>query len=111
MTYRGVYRDGLVFLEGEVQLRNGEAVDVNPRGGNGPLPSARSLVNRASGVAKSGAKASARLARVKLTRQQRLAAALAVRGDWADRPEWRRQSSSQIAAALRKRAARRGPDA
>jgi len=29
MTYRGVYRDGIVVLQGDVDLRNGEPVDVN----------------------------------------------------------------------------------
>lgn len=29
MTYRGVYRDGIVILQGDVDLRNGDSVEVN----------------------------------------------------------------------------------
>ena len=29
MTYRGIYRDGIVTFRGEVDLRNGVSVDVN----------------------------------------------------------------------------------
>ncbi|MBY0260846.1 MAG: hypothetical protein K2Q20_00780 [Phycisphaerales bacterium] len=30
MTYRGVYRDGVIVLSGEVELREGDIVEVTP---------------------------------------------------------------------------------
>jgi hypothetical protein len=40
----------------------------------------------------------------KMTLKERLAAAEAVRGSWANRPEWKGMSGVQIAAELRKSA-------
>ncbi len=105
---RGVYRDGLVFSKGEVQHdRSGEAVDVNPRRKQATDPSARSLVNRASGVAKSGPRLQHALARIKLTCGRVWPRHWLSAGHWANRPGVASPSRHrQVAATLRKRAAR-----
>jgi hypothetical protein len=71
---------------------------------------ARKQVKKQTESAKLDAQTIARLfARTgKLTKQERLAAAQAVRGDWKDRPEWKGMSSIEIAAELRRRAFSRG---
>jgi hypothetical protein len=106
MTYRGVYRDGLVILEGDVNLRNGDHVDVNLRGSSG---SAR------AGRAKSRKQVSK--ARVGKGRAQPVHPLIALAGIWKDRPEWKGKSSVEVVAELRKsgappaRPARRAPRA
>jgi hypothetical protein len=110
MTYRGIYRDGLVILDGDVNLHNGDHVEVNLRGGPSSPRAGRSRATKRPRSSK-GAKSLSRLLSARLTKAQRIAAALAVRGDWAHRPEWRGKSSAQAAAELRQRAARRGRDA
>lgn len=107
MTYRGVYRDGFVRLQGDVHLPNGSYVEVNPaleqRAWKAPGGFRRSRSSR-----NRGATDWELATRKKLTRPQRVAAALAACGTWKDRPEWKGKSSARIAAMLRGRAARRG---
>lgn len=45
MTYRGVYRDGIVILDTQVDLRNGEPVEVSPAS-HRPKKQARGAVAR-----------------------------------------------------------------
>ena len=118
MIYKGVYRDGIVIIQGEVDLRNGAVVDVNLRGGRG----GRGSRSRGSGKAESKELTAAQIAslfkhnawdlmrRAKVTKKQRMASLLAARGNWKDRPEWKGKSSAQVAAELRKQASRRGRD-
>ncbi|CAG1010952.1 hypothetical protein PHYC_03965 [Phycisphaerales bacterium] len=84
MTYRGVYRDGIVILQGDVDLRNGDTVEVN---------SAR-------------ARKPARRAPTKTRKTARVSERLPAFGIWKDR--WpKSMSSAQIARELREQASRR----
>ena len=47
--------------------------------------------------------------RMKMSKRQRIAAALAACGSWKGRREWKGRSSADIAAMIRRRAARRAP--
>jgi outer membrane protein assembly factor BamB len=85
MSYRGVYRDGIVVLEGEVDLRNGTTVEVNPARGKG----------------KGRRKVSSTPRRDRKAAQVHPFIALA--GLWKDRPEWRGRSSVEIVRELRRR--------
>jgi hypothetical protein len=97
MTYKGIYRDGMVTLLGEVHLRNGDAVDVNLRGKSGSRRKASASRARTK-----------KRARTRMTKAERLAAVLAARGTWKGRPEWRGKSSAEVSTELRRRASRRG---
>ncbi len=116
MTYKGIYRDGIVTLLGDVDLRNGATVDVNLRGkgkpqarrkSSGARPKAKKLTS-AQIAAKSRPSAWDRMLQTKMTKKQRIAAVLAARGTWKDRADWKGKSTLQIAAELRTRASRRG---
>lgn len=96
MTYRGVYRDGIVVLHGDVDLENGARVDVNPIRGGGRKQAARSA--RAAKPAK----------RTRSKGRGATSAALPGFGMWKDR--WpRSMSSADIARELRQRVSRRLP--
>lgn len=107
MTYRGVYRGGVVRLEGEVDLPEGSVVEVS-RAGRTSRKRTASEQRRANAEGKAAAAYWKRLTSKRMTKAQRLAAFEAAFGAWKDRPEWEGLSSAQIAAELRKRAARRG---
>jgi hypothetical protein len=96
MTYRGVYRDGIVVLQGDVDLRNGAPVDVKP------VPSGRASARpRAASRRSPSAKAGSRNTKVA---QHRLPGF----GMWKDR--WpKSMSSADIARELRERVSRRVP--
>lgn len=85
MTYRGVYQNGMVFFEGEVGLRNGDRVDVNP---------SRKAGRRSSTKAKAKARGGKKPAAVHPL--------IALAGIWKDRPDWRGKSSVEVVAELRK---------
>ena len=116
MTYKGVYRDGIVIIQGDVDFRNGAVVDVNLRGRR------KSAKKKSSGKAEANQMTPAQIAglfkdnawdsirRTKMTKKQRMATLLAARGTWKDRPEWNGKSSAQVAAELRTKASRRGRD-
>ncbi|MEK6703975.1 MAG: hypothetical protein AABZ53_17085 [Planctomycetota bacterium] len=115
MTYKGVYRDGIVTLQGDVDLRNGAAVDVNLR--SVPKKSRRKTLSAKASAKRKATSNVAALFRAngwellpqsKMTKEQRIAAALAVQGTWSDRPDWKGKSTVQIAKELRERASRRG---
>lgn len=113
MTSRGVYRDGIVTLRGDVDLRNGATVDVNLR--SLPKKSRRKALSAKASVKEKAASNVAALFRAngwgllprrKMTKEQRIAAALAVQGTWSDRADWKGKSTVQIAKELRERAPR-----
>jgi hypothetical protein len=112
MTYKGVYRDGIVILQGDTNIQNGALVDVNLRGAKRTAKSsARSKTIEHSTLilaATSTHNAWNSLLRTKLTKAQRMAALLAARGSWKDRPDFKGKSSAQAAAELRTKASRRG---
>ena len=119
MSYRGIYRDGIVIIQGDVDLRNGALVNVNLRNGHRP-EKARGRI-AAAGKSKSKELTSRQVAALfkqnawdklrPMTKKQRMSALLAAQGTWKDRPEWKNKSSGQVAAELRTRASRRGRDA
>lgn len=86
MTYRGVYRDGVVTLEGDVDLRNGAIVEVNA----------------ASTRRVAAASASTTKAR-KPVRQKKKHPFIALAGIWKDRDDWRGKTSEEIVAGFRTR--------
>jgi len=106
MTYRGVYRDGVVRVEGDVDLRNGSHVEITAA-----IKPLVAKANSQSPRPKSASKVTGNMWELamskRLTKAQRIAAALAACGDWKDRTEWKGKSSSQIASELRKTAASR----
>ncbi len=116
MTYKGIYRDGIVTLLGDVDLRNGATVDVNLRGKAKPQPRRKSSAARPKSkkltsariTAKSRSSAWNRMLQTKMTKKQRIAAVLAARGTWKERADWKGKSTLQVAAELRARASRRG---
>lgn len=59
MTYRGVYRDGIVVLRGAVDLRNGQPVDVKSTGSSSVKSNASAKAKSAVGGAR-GAKGRAK---------------------------------------------------
>lgn len=92
MTYKGVYRDGVVFLSGDVDLRNGEAVEVNSAKAKKPA--------KARGAAATSPKSRTTAKRPKATDR------LPAFGIWKDR--WpASMSSAQIARELREQVSRR----
>lgn len=99
MTYKGVYRDGIVVLQGDVDLQNGAHVEVNPtrdeRRGRGERGLGEARRARAGKVAKA-AKRSKSLGK------------LPGFGMWKDR--WpKSMSSADIARELREGVSRRAP--
>jgi hypothetical protein len=85
MTFRGVYRDGVVIIDDPSGLRNGAVVEV--------IQPARV----ASG-------ASTKVRRKKATTKKGKDPLLALAGIWKDRPEWKGKSTLEVARALRKKA-------
>ncbi len=101
MTYRGVYRDSVVVLQGEVALQDGESVEVNA------APPAKTKALRGS-KASVKSKAAARRSTGKKTRIAAKAAerALPGAGMWKDR--WpKSMSSAEVARTLRDEVSRR----
>jgi hypothetical protein len=87
MTYRGVYQDGVVILEGDVPLRNGDRVSVNPS-----KAKTRSRQKPKLRSGRSGAKPS-----------KKVHPFIALAGIWKDRPDWKGKSTLEVVADLRKR--------
>ncbi len=50
MTYRGIYRDGVVVLQGDVEIPNGSVVEVNAK--RTPAAKTKSAVARRARIAK-----------------------------------------------------------
>ena len=48
MTYRGVYRDGIVILQGDIELRNGASVEVNETPAKRPTAKSSSVSKKRS---------------------------------------------------------------
>lgn len=106
MSYRGVYRDGVVRLEGDVDLQEGSRVEVSPER-DPRLPRTAADLRRAKAAGKAAAALWKRLARKKMTKAERLAAADAAYGMYKDRADWEGKTSAEISLELRKRASRR----
>ena len=101
MTYRGVYRDGVVVLQGEVALQDGESVEVNS------APPAKTKTRREgkAGV-KSKATAPARTGKKTRSAAKCATRALPGAGMWKDR--WpKSMSSADVARTLRDEVSRR----
>ena len=107
MTYRGVYRDGYVRLEGDNDLQDGARVEVSLEP-DSRLPRTAAERLRAAAEGKAAAALLKRLTSKRMTKAQRLAALDAAFGMYKDRPDWKGKSTVQIAAELRVRASRRG---
>lgn len=107
MTYRGVYRDGYVRLDGDVDLPNGSTVEVFSLAGARVkrAKSKKKAPRPASSVSK-GVWELAMAKGRKMTRAERVATAMKAFGAWRDRPEWKGWSSVEIAAELRRRSTR-----
>lgn len=114
MTFKGIFRDGIVILESAAGLRNGEPVEVQrsprkrvpPKPRHPVFPVEQSPSERVAALLRAGKWEQA--LRIRLTKEERMAAAAAAYGSWKDRPEWRGKSSAQISRELRRKAARRG---
>ncbi|CAG0997522.1 hypothetical protein PHYC_02659 [Phycisphaerales bacterium] len=94
MSFKGTYRDGIVYLTGngsEVARRDGERVEVTPL--RRPRKSAGPARARPASKTKK-----------RLTKAQRLAAFDAAFGIWKDRPDWKGKTTLEIVAELRKKA-------
>lgn len=105
MTYRGIYRDGYVRLEGDVDLRNGTPVEVfSLRETRARRVSSKARRAKASRVSRKSEWERAMARAKKMTKKERMAAVMAAAGAWKDRPEWKGKSSAEIATELRKRA-------
>ncbi len=114
MTYKGVYRDGIVIIQGDVGLRNGSIVDVNLRAQTKqPARTSGARKPKASRDIDSLFKQNSwdQLHRNKMNKKERMAILLASRGVWKDRPEWKGKSSAEISTELRIQASRRGRNA
>ena len=101
MTYRGVYRDGVVVLQGEVALQDGQSVEVNS------APPSKTKARR-EGKASVKSKAAARTSTRKKTPSATKSAtrALPGAGMWKDR--WpKSMSSAEVARTLRDEVSRR----
>ena len=115
MVYKGIYRDGIVTLLGDVDLRNGATVDVNLRGvskrGARAIPRSPRAKANARTKTRDGPRSRSSAwdgkLKQKMTKKQRIAAILAARGTWKDRPDWKGKSTVEIATLLRQRASRR----
>jgi hypothetical protein len=101
MIYRGVYRDGVVTLQGDVDLPDGSVVEVLPKAR--ATPAKKAVSRRKPEKASKSQKAPKRLSKA-----DRVAAALAVMGDWKDRADFKGRSTLDIAQELRRKARRAG---
>ena len=118
MTYRGIYRDGFVIIQGNVDLQNGDSVDVNLRGAaKAPsrskprtTPADTKAFKRGQIAEMSRSNAWDLMRRTRMTKAHRIAAVLDSRATWKDRPDWKGKSTAEIASELRIRASRRGRD-
>ena len=94
MTYKGIYRDGIVILRGEVDLQNGDPVEVNS------APPAKRTGT------KSGRTSAKSRKPVPTSKRSKSADKLPAFGIWKDR--WpSSMTSAQIARELREQASRR----
>jgi hypothetical protein len=89
MTYRGVYRDGIVTLDGDVDLRNGAVVEVN-------VPSTR----------RGGAARPSTIKTRGQVRRKKTHPFVALAGIWEDRADWRGMTSEEIVESLRSRSSK-----
>ncbi len=92
MTYRGVYRDGVIVLSGDVDLQNGDTVDVNRNSAAGVTPK-RKPVSADKKRARAGSS----------KKKQSEHPFLALAGMWKDRKDWRGKSSVKVVAEIRDR--------
>jgi hypothetical protein len=82
MTYRGVYRDGVIVLSGEVQLHDGDSVQVTRESRTGKVrPGKRTSKSKKS---------------------KALHPVLKLAGIWKDREDWRGLSSVEVLELIRK---------
>jgi hypothetical protein len=88
MIYTGVYRDGIVLLDGDVDLRNGARVEV--------LPTRRIGATKAKKRAAKGTRAKSSADPL-----------LKFFGMSKDRADWKGRSSAEIARELRRRVSTR----
>jgi hypothetical protein len=90
MTYRGVYRNGVVVIDGEVGWPDGASVEVRPAARRAK----RGSNQRARPTSKAKRKPS----------EKKVDPIMALAGIWKDRPDWRGLSTLQVVAKLRERA-------
>jgi hypothetical protein len=93
MTYKGVYRDGIVILHGDVDLQNGAPVEVNPAPRRSSRTAKTTAPKRRSGATKKSSKKSDH--------------PLPGFGSWKHRSDI--TDSARFARELRGRVSRRGP--
>ena len=104
MTYRGIYRDGVVVLQGDVALQDGEAVEVNTAKPNRQPPATpnKKKLRSEAPQRRAGGKTA------KKTRTRKSIQDLAAFGIWKDRAEWKGLSTLEIMAQLRTHSLGRG---
>jgi hypothetical protein len=103
MTFRGIFKDGVIVPGTDLGLRNGAEVEfelLRSRGGD-------AAGRRARARKRAPRRGAARVTSSKLTAAQRVALVLKFAGDWKKRADWKGRSSADIAAELRRRLARR----
>jgi hypothetical protein len=91
MTYRGVYRDGVVIIQGDVSLRDGAQVEIT-----------ETRTARTPSTTKKPREKKVTAKRRTTTRKRDPLDGLI--GFWKDRPDWKGRSSIAIAAELRDKA-------
>ena len=87
MTFRGVYRDGVIVPGGEINLPEGTRVEI--------------LVARTKRSRKVVRKAKKKTKTKRMTAEQRVAAFMQGFGISRDRPDWKGKSTQEIARELR----------
>jgi hypothetical protein len=96
MTYRGVYRDGVVYPDGDVDLRNGEYVEISR------APSAKKLPKKSRSTSERPVKTK------KMSKRARVAKPpLPGFGAWKHRDDI--VDSAEFARELRRRVSSREP--
>lgn len=98
MTFRGIYRDGVIVPNSEPGLSNGTVVRCTPAA----KPQRKAPVKTAAQTRKKSGSRAEKTRR--MTKPQRVAAVMQAFGMYRDRPDWRGRSSIEIAAELRQNA-------
>ena len=102
MTYRGVYRDGVVVLQGDVDLQNGERVEVSP---SRALGTRLKTAAKTGSIPKGGRRTGGRAKPRAFSKTQSAAHPLPGFGAWKHRTDI--VDSAEFARALRRRTSTR----
>jgi hypothetical protein len=103
MIYQGVCRDGVIVLRGEVDLAEGQVVEVLPKGRPRGKAKAPKTARKQPVTDRARSKRPASKP-PRPSRERRVEALRAAFGMWKDRPEWQGMTAVEITAELRRRA-------